>query len=129
MPRFGTSQLELALEIGEGDIDQPRSSPEAEPRLLKKNTTERKYNFLLGMPRGIGRLSPPSRSSRSGFVSVSLSAVSGAPLDGTVRSCMLFDGALRIQRLEGSRPHGSLCTLHGSERVQRDQVETELGEV
>jgi hypothetical protein len=26
--------------------DPPRSSPEAEPRLLKKNTTERKYYFL-----------------------------------------------------------------------------------
>ena len=27
-------------------FDPPRSSPEAEPRLLKKNPTERKYNFL-----------------------------------------------------------------------------------
>ena len=34
----------------------------------------------------------------------SLSAVSGAPRDATVRSCMLSGGALRIQRLEGSRP-------------------------
>src|ERR1700722_17590258 len=44
-------------------FDQPRSSPEAEPRLLKKNTTERKYNFLPGMIRGIGRLSSPCHSS------------------------------------------------------------------
>src|SRR5258708_8073566 len=43
-------------------IDQPRSAPEAEPHLLKKNTTERKYNFLPGMIRDIGRLSPPSHS-------------------------------------------------------------------
>lgn len=35
--------------------------------------------------------------------------------------------ALRIQRLEGSRPHGSLCTLNGHERMQRDQAQTELG--
>src|ERR1017187_6275985 len=27
-------------------FDPPRSLPEAEPRLLKKNPTERKYNFL-----------------------------------------------------------------------------------
>jgi hypothetical protein len=38
-------------------------------------------------------------------------------------------GALLIQRLEGSRPHGSLCTFNRSERVQRNQEETELGRV
>jgi len=27
--------------------------------------------------------------------------------------------ALRIQRLEGSRPHGGLCTLNGSDRAQQ----------
>jgi hypothetical protein len=27
-------------------FDPPRSSPEAEPRLLMKNPTERKYSFL-----------------------------------------------------------------------------------
>ena len=43
------------------------------------------------------------------------------PATATVRSCMVLEGALRIQRLEGSRPHGSLCTLNRSERVQRDQ--------
>ena len=36
-------------------------------------------------------------------------------------------GALLIQRLEGSRPHGRLCTLNRSERVQGDQVPAELG--
>jgi hypothetical protein len=36
-------------------------------------------------------------------------------------------GALLIQRLEGSRPHGRLCTLNPSERVQGDQVPAELG--
>ena len=64
---------------------------------------------------------------RSDQIPKCLSAVSGAPRDATVRSCMLFDGALLIQRLEGSRPHGSLCTLHRSERVQVDQEQTELG--
>ncbi|MGA8672613.1 MAG: hypothetical protein WB679_22240, partial [Terracidiphilus sp.] len=29
----------------------------------EENTTERKYNFLPGMIRDIGRLSPPTRSS------------------------------------------------------------------
>src|SRR5580658_7686990 len=57
---------------------------------------------------------------------ISLSAVSGAPRDATVRSCMLSCGALRIQRLEGSRPHGRLCTLNWSERVQMDLREAEL---
>jgi hypothetical protein len=28
-------------------------------------------------------------------------------------------GALRIQRLEGSRPHGRLCTLNRAEQVRR----------
>ena len=36
-------------------------------------------------------------------------------------------GALLIQRLEGSRPHGRLCTLNRSERVQGDQAPAELG--
>ena len=40
---------------------------------------------------------------------------------------MLFGGALRIQRLEGSRPQGSLCTLNGCEVVQRDRERTESG--
>jgi len=35
--------------------------------------------------------------------------------------------ALRIQRLEGSRLHGSLCTLNRSERMPRDQAQAELG--
>lgn len=35
-------------------------------------------------------------------------------------------GALLIQRLEGSRPHGSLCTLNRAGRAQRDQEQTEL---
>jgi len=33
-----------------------------------------------------------------------------------VRSVMLSKGALRIQRLEGSRPDGRLCTLNGADR-------------
>ena len=32
---------------------------------------------------------------------------------------MLTDGAHLIQQLEGSRPHGELCTLSGVDRVQR----------
>jgi hypothetical protein len=58
---------------------------------------------------------------------VSLSAVSGAPRRATVRSWGSLQGALLIQRLEGSRPHGSLCTLHRSERVQRDQEQADSG--
>ena len=58
---------------------------------------------------------------------ICLSAVSGAPRDATLGSGMLPNGALLIQRLEGSRPHGRLCTLNGSELVQRDQDEAELG--
>jgi hypothetical protein len=46
-----------------------------------------------------------------------------------VRGGMVLGGALRIQRLEGSRPHGRLCTLNGSERVRRDQEQTELGRI
>jgi hypothetical protein len=42
---------------------------------------------------------------------------------------MLWGGALRIQRLEGSRPHGRLCTLNWSERVQGNQEGPELGGV
>ena len=61
------------------------------------------------------------------LILTSLSAVSGAPRDATVRSCMLSGGALRIQRLEGSRAHGRLCTLNRSERVQGNQEGPELG--
>ncbi len=35
--------------------------------------------------------------------------------------------ALLIQRLEGSRPHGSLCTLNGSARVQKSAEDAEMG--
>ena len=37
-------------------------------------------------------------------------------------------GALLIQRLEGSRPHGRLCTLNRSEPLRRDQVPAVLRE-
>jgi hypothetical protein len=40
---------------------------------------------------------------------------------------LLSKRALLIQRLEGSRPHGSLCTLNGSDRVQRSEEEAEIG--
>src|ERR1035438_7365543 len=60
-------------------------------------------------------------------VTISLSAVSGAPRHATLRSCMLSEGALLIQRLEGSRPHGRLCTLNRSERVRGDQGPAEFG--
>jgi hypothetical protein len=39
----------------------------------------------------------------------------------------VLNGALLIQRLEGSRPYGSLCTLNRSALVRRDQEEAELG--
>src|ERR1035437_4676512 len=48
------------------------------------------------------------------LVMLSLSAVSGAPRHATLRSGLLPDGALLIQRLEGSRPHGRLCALNRS---------------
>ena len=64
-----------------------------------------------------------------GLLPKCLSAVSGAPRDATVRRCVLLGGALRIQRLEGSRPHGRLCTLNRFERVLRGQGQTELGRV
>ena len=64
-----------------------------------------------------------------GLLPISLSAVSGAPRQVTVRGCAVLEGALLIQRLEGSRPQGSLCTLDRSEQVQRDQAQTELGSV
>jgi len=47
-------------------------------------------------------------------IPTSLSAVSGAPAR-TVRVRMRFARALLIQRLEGSRPQGSLCILNGAE--------------
>ncbi len=50
-------------------------------------------------------------------------------LRATVRVGTRFGRALLIQRLEGSRPQGSLCTLNRSEQVQRDQAQTELGSV
>ena len=62
-------------------------------------------------------------------VSRSLSAVSGAPRQVAVPGCAVLEGALLIQRLEGSRPPGSLCTLNRSEQVQRDQAQNELGSV
>jgi hypothetical protein len=37
--------------------------------------------------------------------------------------------ALVIQRLEGSRPQRSLCTLNRPERVQRDHGQAEFGAV
>jgi hypothetical protein len=46
-----SSTVESFEERGEG-LRPPRSSTEAEPRLVKKNTTERKYNLLPGMIRG-----------------------------------------------------------------------------
>jgi hypothetical protein len=39
---------------------------------------------------------------------------------------MDFGGALRIQRLEGSRPHGRLCTLNGYEELQRFKEAVEV---
>jgi len=57
----------------------------------------------------------------------SLSAVSGAPRHATVGSWVLSVGALRIQRLEGSRPDGRLCTLNRCEWVEGDQEQAELG--
>jgi hypothetical protein len=63
----------------------------------------------------------------TGLVPICLSAVSGAPRQATVRGCAVLYGALLIQRLEGSRPPGSLCTLNRPEWVQRDQAEAELG--
>ena len=47
-----------------------------------------------------------------------LSAVSGAPCT-KARVCTPSYGALLIQRLEGSRPHGGLCILNGAGRVRR----------
>jgi hypothetical protein len=35
--------------------------------------------------------------------------------------------ALRIQRLEGSRPEGRLCTLNGGERVQSFEQAAVIG--
>ena len=40
---------------------------------------------------------------------------------------MIFGRALRIQRLEGSRPEGRLCTLNGAERVQRFKQTAVIG--
>jgi hypothetical protein len=40
---------------------------------------------------------------------------------------MLSDGALLIQRLEGSRPHGGLCTLNESDRVQKVKTFAVMG--
>ena len=45
------------------------------------------------------------------------------------RDCMLSDGALLIQRLEGSRPHGGLCTLNGSDRVQKVKTFAVMGRI
>jgi hypothetical protein len=39
------------------------------------------------------------------------------------------EGALLIQRLEGRRPPGSLCTLNRPEWVQRDHGQAELGAI
>jgi len=64
----------------------------------------------------------------SEYVLKGLSAVSGAPRHAGVQLHGLSE-ALRIQRLEGSRPRGSLCVLNEFERVQRDQKETQLDEV
>jgi hypothetical protein len=46
------------------------------------------------------------------------SAVSGAP-HAIADERLLSKRALLIQRLEGSRPDGSLCTLNRSDRVLR----------
>ena|ERR1022692_2019327 len=66
------------------------------------------------------------RSRLTRLVMRSLSAVSEAP-DGTVGCRMIFGRALRIQRLEGSRPEGRLCTLNGAERVQRFKQTAVIG--
>lgn len=57
----------------------------------------------------------------------SLSAVFGAPRDAVMRIWNALNGALRIRRLEGSRPDGRLCTLDGSDRVQMSVQVTEVG--
>ena len=54
------------------------------------------------------------------------SAVSGAPRRNSGRMIAVKE-ALLIQRLEGSRPHGSLCTLNRSDRVQRSEEGAEIG--
>src|ERR1700745_883924 len=64
---------------------------------------------------------------RQGLVLICLSAVSGAPRDASVSQLHAFKGALRIQRLEGSRPDGWLCTLNGADRVQRSAQGADLG--
>ena len=40
---------------------------------------------------------------------------------------MIFGRALRIQRLEGSRPEERLCTLNGAERGQRFKQAAVIG--
>jgi hypothetical protein len=40
---------------------------------------------------------------------------------------MLSKGALRIQRLEGSRRDGRLCTLNGADRGQKSEYGIDLG--
>ena len=40
---------------------------------------------------------------------------------------MIFGRALRIQRLEGSRPEGRLCTLNGPDRVQKFKQAAVIG--
>jgi len=44
-----------------------------------------------------------------------------------LRGWLVSKRALLIQRLEGSRPHGSLCALNGSDRVQRSEEDAEIG--
>ena|ERR1017187_3244398 len=61
------------------------------------------------------KLVPRHSDSRSQNLG-SLSAVSGAPC-ANPRVCTPSCRALRIQRLEGSRPDGRLCILKGAERV------------
>ncbi len=44
-----------------------------------------------------------------------------------MRSRMILDGALRIQRLEGSRPDVELCTLNGTARVRSVHEDAQIG--
>ena len=60
---------------------------------------------------------------------ISPSVVSGAPLGVTVGSRTSLEGALLIQRLEGSRSHRSLCILYRPEGVHWVLERTELSRI
>lgn len=109
----GVAPLACRLEVRTGYLDEKWATQ-------KDSTSELGSSRLVPWP-GLRQLAHMSEK-LSLVLYLQRPAGSGVHLDG-------FNKALRIQRLEGSRPDGRLCTLNGVTQVQRFAQVTDAGMV